>query len=103
MVLLFVLLMLYFSYGHLLLFTWMLCYRGLALGIALTVYGREEEADDWAKDQEGAVALLGWYQVVGRGSQNQFKAGFENGCWLRAHSTRATSGAHTASSCVDGC
>ena len=68
MVLLFVLLMLYFSYGHLLLFTWMLCYRGLALGIALTVYGREEEADtlieQMTRDQDPILRYGGMYALV---------------------------------------
>ena len=68
MVLLFVLLMLYFSYGHLLLFTWMLCYRGLALGIALTVYGREEEADtiieQMTRDQDPILRYGGMYALA---------------------------------------
>ncbi|KAL5583397.1 hypothetical protein UlMin_015839 [Ulmus minor] len=56
------------SYGHLLLFTWMLCYMGLALGIALTVYGREEEADtlieQMTRDQDPILRYSGMYALA---------------------------------------
>lgn len=46
----------------------MVCYRGLALGIALTVYGREEEADtlieQMTRDQDPILRYGGMYALA---------------------------------------